>query len=346
MAQMRLITCAALAGAAAFTLTAPAAAQRSKAGPVDKRPMTQAQTTQTPRRARHAATFSASRCCSTRRAFRPERSTARPVRISSTRSRRFRRRGSCSQRSGRCADCATVAGARRRRRGRRRDHQLHDHRRRRERPVRRNDPARRCRTRQACPALGYTSLIEKLAERFHTSPAMLQQLNPGARFDGGHGRSRSPRSSPSTPMRRSRRPIRRPADFTVKVSKDESALRVTRADGTLVFFAPVTTGSEKDPLPPGDWKVNGVSWKPTFNYNPDLFWDAKPGDAKATLKPGPNNPVGIVWIDINVDHYGIHGTPEPGRVGHAESHGCVRLTNWDAARLAALVKPGTPVQFR
>ena len=100
------------------------------------------------------------------------------------------------------------------------------------------------------------------------------------------------------------------------VSKGESALRVTRADGTLVFFAPVTTGSEKDPLPPGDWKVNGVSWRPTFKYNPNLFWDAKPGDGKATLQPGPNNPVGIVWIDINVDHYGIHGTPEPGRVGH------------------------------
>ena len=132
----------------------------------------------------------------------------------------------------------------------------------------------------------------------------------------------------------------------VIVAKDDSSLRVAKADGTIVFFAPVTTGSEHDPLPIGDWKVTAVSWKPTFHYNPDLFWDAKESDAKATIKPGPNNPVGIAWIDVNIEHYGIHGTPDPGRVGHAESHGCVRLTNWDAARLAALVKPGTPVQFR
>ncbi len=195
------------------------------------------------------------------------------------------------------------------------------------------------------PALGYSSLTEQLAERFHTSPALLQQLNPGARFEAGTTID-VPAVQPFDSA--APRPATDPAagDFTVTVSKGESALRVTRADGTLVFFAPVTTGSEKDPLPPGDWKVNGVSWRPTFKYNPNLFWDAKPGDGKATLQPGPNNPVGIVWIDINVDHYGIHGTPEPGRVGHAESHGCVRLTNWDAARLAALVKPGTPVHFK
>lgn len=76
------------------------------------------------------------------------------------------------------------------------------------------------------------------------------------------------------------------------------------------------------------------------------IWDAKASDNSATLKPGPNNPVGIVWIDVNIEHYGMHGTPEPANVGHTESHGCVRLTNWDAAKLAALVKPGTPVLFR
>ena len=195
------------------------------------------------------------------------------------------------------------------------------------------------------PALGYSSLTEKLAERFHTSPAMLEQLNPGARFAAGTTII-VPAVQPFDAD--APRPATDPAadELAVTVSKNESALRVTRADGTLVFFAPVTTGSERDPLPTGDWTVNGVSWKPTFNYNPDLFWDAKPGDPKAMLQPGPNNPVGIVWIDIDVEHYGIHGTPEPGRVGHAASHGCVRLTNWDAARLAALVEPGTPVQFR
>ena len=135
-------------------------------------------------------------------------------------------------------------------------------------------------------------------------------------------------------------------EITIAVTKEDSALRALRGDGTIVFFAPVTTGSEHDPLPIGDWKVVGTQWRPAFHYNPALFWDAKPSDARATIKPGPNNPVGVVWIDLDKNHYGIHGTPEPGLVGHAASHGCVRLTNWDAARVASLVRPGTPVQFR
>jgi len=107
----------------------------------------------------------------------------------------------------------------------------------------------------------------------------------------------------------------------------------------------VTTGSENDPLPIGEWKVNGVSLNPTFNYNPKLFWDADPADAKAKIPPGPNNPVGLVWIDLSKEHYGIHGSPEPTTIGKTESHGCVRLTNWDAVKLAGMVKPGTRVVF-
>ena len=91
--------------------------------------------------------------------------------------------------------------------------------------------------------------------------------------------------------------------------------------------------------------VTAVARNPSFNYNPDLFWDADPKHAKAKLAPGPNNPVGLVWIDINKPHYGIHGTPEPGTVGHTTSHGCVRLTNWDALKLAAMVGKGTKVEF-
>ena len=85
--------------------------------------------------------------------------------------------------------------------------------------------------------------------------------------------------------------------------------------------------------------------QPEFHYNPDLFWDADPGHAKATIPPGPNGPVGVVWIDLNKPHYGIHGTPEPGAVGHSASHGCVRLTNWDALAVADLVAKGTKVLF-
>ena len=92
--------------------------------------------------------------------------------------------------------------------------------------------------------------------------------------------------------------------------------------------------------------MTSISWRPEFHYNPELFWDANPQHSKATIKPGPNNPVGVVWIDLNLEHYGLHGTPEPSRIGYTQSHGCVRLTNWDAARVASIVQPGTPVLFR
>jgi lipoprotein-anchoring transpeptidase ErfK/SrfK len=117
-------------------------------------------------------------------------------------------------------------------------------------------------------------------------------------------------------------------------------LVVRGADKVVAFSAPVTSGSEHDPLPLGTWKVTGVQQNPPFNYNPDLFWDAKAAHSKAKIAPGPNNPVGVVWIDLSKEHYGIHGTPEPAQIGKTESHGCIRLTNWDAAELAKMVAPG------
>jgi len=193
-------------------------------------------------------------------------------------------------------------------------------------------------------ALGYQSATELIAERFHTSPALLARLNHGTAVTAGKT-IKVPAVEPFDP---NRKPVFDAANtgVAIQVSRDESALRATRPDGTLVFFAPVSSGSVHDPLPPGDWKVTGVGWHPVFHYNPDLFWDAKSTDEKATIKAGPNNPVGVVWIALNLEHYGLHGTPEPGNIGRTESHGCVRLTNWDAARLAALVKPGTPVTFK
>jgi lipoprotein-anchoring transpeptidase ErfK/SrfK len=102
-------------------------------------------------------------------------------------------------------------------------------------------------------------------------------------------------------------------------------------------------GSEHDPLPAGKWKILGKKVNPPFHYNPKLFWDADTTDEKATLAPGPNNPVGVVWISLSKEHYGIHGTPEPSSIGRTQSHGCIRLTNWDASELANMVKAGTPV---
>jgi lipoprotein-anchoring transpeptidase ErfK/SrfK len=226
----------------------------------------------------------------------------------------------------------------------------------------------------ALPALAYTSVIESLAERFHSTPELLQRLNPGARFAEGE-LIRVPNVEPLAP------PIEKPGtssaagtaeaggtpprpagttgrtggngksnaagrpDVTVTVSRSASALTVKDISGRVVLYAPVTTGSENDPLPLGEWKVNGVQLNPAFNYNPELFWDADPAHTKARIPPGPNNPVGLVWIDLSKEHYGIHGTPEPTAIGRTQSHGCVRLTNWDAIRLAGLVKPGTRVVF-
>jgi lipoprotein-anchoring transpeptidase ErfK/SrfK len=194
------------------------------------------------------------------------------------------------------------------------------------------------------PNLGYTSMLERLAERFHTSPVLLKRLNARTALVAG-----ATISVPGVkPFEAASKPAADAAagDVTIVVARDDSSLRAIRGDGSVIFFAPVTTGSEHDPLPSGDWTVKGVQWGPPFHYNPDLFWDAKPGDTKATIKPGPNNPVGVVWIDLSLEHYGLHGTPAPEQVGHTASHGCVRLTNWDAARVASMVKPGTVVQFR
>ena len=131
----------------------------------------------------------------------------------------------------------------------------------------------------------------------------------------------------------------------VRVSKSASTLTVVDGTGAVIMHAPVTSGSEHDPLPIGTWTVTAVARNPHFNYNPDLFWDAEPAHTKARIAPGPNNPVGLVWIDLSKPHYGIHGTSEPSTIGQTESHGCVRLTNWDALRLAAMVGNGTTVEF-
>jgi lipoprotein-anchoring transpeptidase ErfK/SrfK len=196
----------------------------------------------------------------------------------------------------------------------------------------------------ALDALNYRTPLELVGERFHSSPALLQQLNPGATFQHAGERLMVPNViSSSGTQAAAASPS---GDITVVVTKSTSALTIEDPTGRVLFHAPVTSGSTHDPLPIGTWKVNGVQRNPKFHYNPELFWDATPGDRKATLQPGPNNPVGIVWIDLSKPHYGIHGTPEPSNIGHVESHGCVRLTNWDADRVAQWVKPGTPVEFR
>ena len=183
--------------------------------------------------------------------------------------------------------------------------------------------------------LGYASLEEELAERFHTAPALLRQLNPRKRFDGPDEELLVPNVSTELAGRAAR----------IVVSKSANTVTAFDNQGKILAQFPCSSGSEHDPLPIGEWKIDGVARNPSFHYNPDLFWDAKPEDAKATIAPGPRNPVGLVWIALSKEHYGIHGTPFPGLVGHAQSHGCIRLTNWDALQLATLVQAGTPASL-
>jgi lipoprotein-anchoring transpeptidase ErfK/SrfK len=187
--------------------------------------------------------------------------------------------------------------------------------------------------------LEYTSTLEMLAERFHASPNLLKRLNSSAKFAAGE---QITVPNVNVVSEAEGKPL---PNIVVRVSKQQSALTVTDASGKVMMHAPVTSGSQHDPLPIGSWTVTAVARNPSFNYNPDLFWDADPKHAKAKIPPGPNGPVGLVWIDISKPHYGIHGTPEPGSVGHTQSHGCVRLTNWDALKLAAMVGKGTKVEF-
>ena len=190
----------------------------------------------------------------------------------------------------------------------------------------------------ALKRLSYVSLVEALGERFHAAPSLLKRLNPSAKFAAGEIIQVPNVMAAPEPTSGE--------GVSITVSKSTSALTLTDATGAVIYHAPVTTGSEHDPLPLGDWTVTAIVRNPTFNYNPDLFWDADPAHAKAKLPPGPNGPVGLVWIDISKPHYGIHGTPEPRTVGHTSSHGCVRLTNWDASAVAALVGKGAKVTFK
>ncbi len=184
------------------------------------------------------------------------------------------------------------------------------------------------------PTLGYATPAEGLGEKFHASPSLLEKLNPGKDL-GRAGEQIVVPNVVGTPALM--------AAARVVVQKEGRILQLQDAAGTVLAQYPVSSGSEHDPLPIGNWKIEGVHRNPTYHYNPKLFWDAKPGDKKTTVAAGPNNPVGVVWIDLTKPHYGIHGTPVPGLVGKSESHGCIRLTNWSASEVAGLVQAGTEV---
>ena len=187
------------------------------------------------------------------------------------------------------------------------------------------------------PALGFASAAEAFGERFHASPKLLRSLNRGIDLGLVGATIRVPNVEGSAPL---------PKAAKVIVDKSDLTVMLVDADGKVLAQFPASVGSEHDPLPIGEWKINGVSRNPTFNYDSDLFWDAEAAHVEAKLAPGPNNPVGVVWIDLSKPHYGIHGTPDPSRIGKTESHGCIRLTNWSAAALADAVSPGMPATLQ
>lgn len=177
--------------------------------------------------------------------------------------------------------------------------------------------------------LGYGSALEALGEKFHASPDLLRRLNPDAELRAGARWWVPNVAEPELPT-----------GAKVVVDRSDSVVQLLDAEDQVVGQWPATMGSEHDPLPIGEWTIDDVAEDPVFLYNPDLFWDADPAHAKAEIAPGPNSPVGTVWIDLSKEHYGIHGTPEPAGVGKTASHGCIRMTNWSALALARAVSPG------
>lgn len=188
------------------------------------------------------------------------------------------------------------------------------------------------------PKLSYTSPREALAEKFHMSEQLLAALNPGRHFD----RAGETIAVVDTSDGGSAPPVK--AD-RVEIDKERQTVKLFDKSNALIGFYPATVGSEEKPSPSGTLKVTEVSPNPLYRYNPKYHFKGVHSRKPFTIKPGPNNPVGTVWINLSAEGYGIHGTPSPGKISKAESHGCVRLTNWDAERVAASVAKGTPVAF-
>lgn len=231
--------------------------------------------------------------------------------------------------------------------------------------------------------LGYKSLDERLAERFHTTVEVLRELNPNGRPAGAGSPAEASEGNADQPAPagsidgyfKAGQQVRVPnigADRIEKgaiedrdwqttlaslgvgteqpevdrivVSKAGKTLKAYQGDELVALFT-VSSGSSEFPLPLGEWDIVGEAYNPPYQYDPEVLGKDDAEDNVHTFPPGPNGPVGVVWIDLSKEHYGIHGTPDPETIGRAQSSGCVRLTNWDAARLAGMVSQSTRVIF-
>jgi lipoprotein-anchoring transpeptidase ErfK/SrfK len=189
---------------------------------------------------------------------------------------------------------------------------------------------------KALAALAYISAREKIAERFHMSEELLSALNPRQKFENAGDKIIVANIATADLPEKAAR---------LEMDKSMQILRVFGRDQRLLAIYPATAGSAEKPAPTGRLKVTAVSRNPTYHYNPAYAFKGVAASKPFTIKPGPNNPVGAVWIGLSSEGYGIHGTADPSKVGKTESHGCIRLTNWDALQLASAVAKGTPVDF-
>jgi lipoprotein-anchoring transpeptidase ErfK/SrfK len=195
--------------------------------------------------------------------------------------------------------------------------------------------------------LGYTNPREMLAERFHMSRDLVGALNPDKPLDKAGTTIAVAAVDPMTTDKPKGKDLPgEPKVERIEVDKTSRDVRAFGADGKLVAYYPASIGSSEKPAPSGETKVKGVAFNPDYTYNPKYGFKGVKAQHKFTIQSGPNNPVGLVWIDLAIPSYGIHGTPEPEKVGKTESHGCIRLTNWNARDLAAHVTRGAKVSFK
>jgi lipoprotein-anchoring transpeptidase ErfK/SrfK len=183
--------------------------------------------------------------------------------------------------------------------------------------------------------LGYASVPELLAERFHMDEDLLRGMNPEARFVAGETVAVTDYGADVTDREVAR----------IEADKAARQVRAYDADGALLVAYPATIGSEENPSPEGTHLVNAVASMPNHTYDPKINFQQGENTEKLVIPPGPNGPVGSMWIDLTEPTFGIHGTPEPSKIDKTASHGCVRLTNWDAVELSKLVEAGVPVEF-
>jgi lipoprotein-anchoring transpeptidase ErfK/SrfK len=184
--------------------------------------------------------------------------------------------------------------------------------------------------------LGYRSAAQLLAEKFHTSEEMIKLLNRGKPLDAAGTVIIVPNVADGRPDGQV---------FKIEVDKPAKVVRAFGRNDELIAFYPASIGSSEKPAPNGTYSVRRVVSNPAYHYDPKFQFKGVRTHRKLTIAPGPNNPVGSVWIDLTKPSYGIHGTPRPGEIGKTQSHGCIRLTNWDAADLAKRVRRSTPVAF-